>query len=375
MFETVFLFSEAIIIVLFGLCTDYKMGMGINDVSDATQELVREDTQTVYPMWQDIHVMVYIGYGFLMVYLKTHSWTAVGFNFLLSAFAFQIAILIVPFWHMVFKNKFERIPLNVDTLVVGDFAAAACMICYGALLGKADLFQMWLLLIFLVIFYGLNEGIGVEVFGAIDNGGAMFIHTFGAYFGLTASYFFHSTKAVEDKELRAVGGYTSQYVAMAGTIFLYLYWPSFNAALANPISQQRIIINTALAISASCIGACATARLIYCRLDMEIMLNATIAGGVIIAACCEMVVDPFAAIILGSGIGIISSLGYAYLSKALQKAIGLHDTCGINNRHGIPGILGGFMSAIFAATAGRKFSDAGLKIVFPKVGDARSLQQ
>lgn len=273
--------------------------------------------QTVYPLWQDIHVMVYIGYGFLMVFLKTHSWTAVGFNFLLSAFAFQIAILIVPFWHMVFQNKFTRIPLTVDTMVTGDFAAAACMICYGALLGKADLFQMWLLLIFLVIFYGLNEGIGVEVFGAVDKGGAMFIHTFGAYFGLTASYFFQSGKAIEDKEQRAVGGYTSQYVAMAGTIFLYMYWPSFNAALAPAISQQRIIVNTALSISASCICACGTARLIHGRLDMEIVLNATIAGGVIIAACCEMITDPFASIILGSGSGIISALGFAYLSKAL----------------------------------------------------------
>jgi ammonium transporter Rh len=60
-----------------------------------------------------------------------------------------------------------------------------------------------------VIFYGLNEGIGVQVFYAADVGGSMFIHTFGAYFGLTASYFFQSGKAIKDKEQRAVGGYTS----------------------------------------------------------------------------------------------------------------------------------------------------------------------
>jgi ammonium transporter Rh len=147
-FETVFLISEIIVIVLFALCTDYKLGMGVKDVSSGVVDGTRENMQSVYPMWQDVHVMIYIGFGFLMVFLKTHSWTAVGFNFLLSAFAFQLALLIVPFWHMVFKNKFERIPLNVNTLVVGDFAAASCMICYGALLGKVDLFQMWLLVIF-----------------------------------------------------------------------------------------------------------------------------------------------------------------------------------------------------------------------------------
>lgn len=35
-FETVFLISEVIIIVLFAFCTDYKAGMGIRDVSEAT---------------------------------------------------------------------------------------------------------------------------------------------------------------------------------------------------------------------------------------------------------------------------------------------------------------------------------------------------
>ena len=81
---------------------------------------------------------------------------------------------------------------------------------------------------------------------------------------------------------------------MAGTIFLYLYWPSFNAALAPAINQQRIVVNTALSMSASCICACSTARLIHGKLDMEIVLNATLAGGVIIGACVDMIVDPFA---------------------------------------------------------------------------------
>ena len=135
--------------------------MGVKDVSAGVIEETREKMQSIYPMWQDVHVMIYIGFGFLMVFLKTFSWSAVGFNFLLSAWAFQIAMLIVPFWHQVFKNDFHAIHLDVTTLVVGDFAAAACMITFGAILGKADLFQMWLLISLEVVFYGLNEGIGV----------------------------------------------------------------------------------------------------------------------------------------------------------------------------------------------------------------------
>ena len=51
-------------------------------------------------MFQDVHVMIFIGFGFLMVFLKTHSWTSVGYNFLIAAYALQITILIVNFFHM-----------------------------------------------------------------------------------------------------------------------------------------------------------------------------------------------------------------------------------------------------------------------------------
>jgi len=211
---------------------------------------------------------------------------------------------------------------------------------------------MWVLVTFQIIFYGLNEGICVEVLKAVDLGGSMYIHTFGAYFGLTATYFFEPAKAIADKEQRGVGGYTSQYVAMIGTLFLYMFWPSFNAALAPAISQQRVVVNTAIAISSSCICACGVARIIYGKLDMEIMLNATLSGGVIIGACSDVVVTPGASIIIGGFGGIFSALGFAYLSKALQRSIGLHDTCGVHNLHGIPGVLGGCIGAVAASIAG-----------------------
>ena len=63
----------------------------------------------------------------------------------------------------------------------------------------------------------------------------MYVHTFGAYFGLAASYFFviEKTKAsLASENSNAVGGYTSQTIAMVGTLFLFMYWPSFNGALA-----------------------------------------------------------------------------------------------------------------------------------------------
>lgn len=81
-----------------------------------------------------------------------------------------------------------------------------------------------------MIFYGLNEAIGVVVFKATDMGGTIFIHTFGAYYGLAASYFFSPSRAAKSNNLK--DSYQSNTVAMVGSIFLWMFWPSFNGALA-----------------------------------------------------------------------------------------------------------------------------------------------
>jgi len=158
---------------------------------------VKQTMQSYYPAWQDVHVMIYIGFGFLMVFLKSSSWTAVGFNYMLSAWAFQWAILCVGFWHQTFGHEdYHKIHLNINSMIIGDFAAAAAMITFGAILGKADLFQLWILITLEMMFYGLNDALTVEVYHAVDIGGSMVIHTFGAYFGLAASYFFQNKKAI-----------------------------------------------------------------------------------------------------------------------------------------------------------------------------------
>jgi len=41
-----------------------------------------------YPMFMDIHVMIYFGYGLMYTFLKKNSWTAVGHNFMIASYAF-----------------------------------------------------------------------------------------------------------------------------------------------------------------------------------------------------------------------------------------------------------------------------------------------
>ena len=87
--------------------------------------------------------MIFVGFGFLMVFLKTHSWTSVGYNYLIAAYAMQISILIVGFWHQALEKEdmddWTKISLDIPSLIVGDFGAGAVLITFGAVLGKCSL--------------------------------------------------------------------------------------------------------------------------------------------------------------------------------------------------------------------------------------------
>jgi ammonium transporter Rh len=78
-------------------------------------------------------------------------------------------------------------------------------------------------------FWCLNESLVILKIEAADIGGTMVIHMFGAYFGLVCSYFFKPKEAIASKE--NVSSYNHNLTAFLGTIFLFMYWPSFNGAL------------------------------------------------------------------------------------------------------------------------------------------------
>ena len=116
----------------------------------------------------------------------------------------------------------------------------------------------------------------------------MFVHTFGAYFGLACSARFTSKKLCKKWKRFNGGDYTSQLLAMVGTVFLWCYWPSFNAVLAGGNSQMRIVCNTVLSLTASCIAAFSMSSYFHKgKFCMDDVLNATLAGGVIVGTTSD----------------------------------------------------------------------------------------
>lgn len=313
--------------------------------------------------------MIFVGFGFLMVFLKTHMWTSVGFNYLIACWVIQLAVILIPFWRMVMEKHWDYINTDMGILINADFCAGAVLITFGVLLGKVSWGQLFFLGTFECFFYCLNLAILEVALRVNDIGGSMGIHTFGAFFGLAASFWFQPKVGIENAQGRCGGGYNSQTLAMIGTLFLFMFWPSFNSAMLTGVLQQRGVVNTYIAISASCLTSCFVATIIKGKFDMEVMLNSTLAGGVAIGACCDMITYGVYSFLIGMIAGTISCLGYLKANASAQSTIKLHDTCGVQFLHGWPGVLGGICSSICAAAIPYFENDNGMAIqsLFPLV--------
>lgn len=107
---------------------------------------------------QGVAVMVFIGFGFLMTFLHTYSWSAVGYNFLMSALAVQWTIIVQGFFRCAYTGNWGSINLDIFSLITGNFGAAALMISFGAVLGKTSATQLIVMTIFEMAFYSMSEG-------------------------------------------------------------------------------------------------------------------------------------------------------------------------------------------------------------------------
>ncbi|KAA8595581.1 rh family, C glycoprotein a [Etheostoma spectabile] len=305
-----------------------------------------------YPSFQDVHVMIFVGFGFLMTFLKRYSFSGVGFNFLIAAFGLQWALLMQGWFHTLDPAD-GKVYIGVENLINADFCVAGSLIAYGALLGKVSPVQLMVVTLFGVTLFAVEEYIILNLLHCRDAGGSMVIHAFGGYYGLAISRVLYRPNLHQSKRLMG-SVYHSDIFAMIGTLFLWMFWPSFNSAITNHgDGQHRAVINTYLALASSVLTAVAISSMSQKKgkLDMVHVQNATLAGGVAMGTAAEFMISPYGSLIVGFCCGIISTFGYLFVTPFLEKYLKIQDTCGIHNLHAVPGMLGGFLGAIVAAAA------------------------
>ncbi|XP_050714961.1 ammonium transporter Rh type B-like [Eriocheir sinensis] len=305
----------------------------------------------VYPMLGDVQVMVLVGFGFLMTFLRRYGHSALGLTLLLVSFALQISLLIDG---AATASPNGTVTITIHSLLNGNFAAAAMLISVGAVLGRTSPTQLLFLTLMEVPVYTLNAHICLSVLGIVDHGGSIVIHVFGAFFGLGFSKCV-CRKALEPQHPQASSSSTSDTFAMIGSLFLWLYWPSFNAVLVEgAAARSRAVLNTYLALMGStfCTFIVSSWTHMKNKWAMTHVQNATLAGGVGAGAVAGLILYPWGALLLGCFAGVLSTLGYTYLQGLLEAKLGLQDTCGVLHLHGLPGVFSALVSigsALFAS--------------------------
>jgi ammonium transporter Rh len=305
--------------------TDYKL----SDAKDL-------DKKSIYNFYVGVALMMFVGFGYLMTFLKSYGLGAVGFTALITCLGVE--------WALCIEQLMAVGTISVDLYAIlnGNFAVAAVLISFGALIGKISPTQVVVLTVIELVCYCANKVYFLTNTLAIaDCGGTVIIHLFGCYFGLACSTYLGVSK---DSDLNG-SIYTSDLFSLIGTVFLWLFWPSFVAgALPAGDGQDMALINTVMALLASTvITFILTPVFSEGRLATVPIQNATLAGGVSIGATANLPLGPFGATLIGLIAGAISTYGFCKQDDIIPGKV---DTCGINNLHGMPSIFGGIASAI-----------------------------
>jgi ammonium transporter Rh len=312
-----------------------------------------------------IHIMamLLVGFGFLMVFVRKYGRSALTATFLLVSTSIPIYIFAKG---MGFLG--DHVSEEIDKLIFAEFGAASLLIAAGAVLGRLKMPQYILLGILFIVFYMFNEwvvlggGLGlISVGTVIDTGGSIVIHAFGAIFGLGVALTM-TTKQEFEKTIETDAN--SDRFSMLGSMMLWIFWPSFCAALVTPEQMPHTVVNVIIALCGSTIATYLFSVSLRKKVSIADIANAALAGGVAIGSTCADA-SHTVALIIGILAGGLSTFGFAVIQSKQQKWMKLIDTCGVTNLHGLPGLMGGLaaLPVIHGLNMGSQLSGIGLTIV------------
>ena len=362
LFYVLLLLTQVIAAIFYGVFHDH-----IGDIADPRADAVSQQARK-YPIFQDIHIMVYVGIGFLFAFLKRYRLSGVTEVFWLAAITVQYYFL----WNALFFGAWRTYGhffTSTLDLIKGEFCAISMVVAFGALVGKANNLQLLISVLVGILLYSVNEQILFTSLDVRDIGGSMYIFVFGAFYGLGISWMLNFKEAKNNRNF--VTDVNSNSFGLIGTLFLWCFFPSFNSALAaDDLSANIAVVNTYFCLIGSVLGAYLISKIVWKgKFHVEHILNATLVGGILMGSGADILRESFVAYIVGGCGGILSALSFTYFSKVLQK-LGLVDVAGIFHTFAIPGLIGGLLSAIYRA---RYFDRGGIQVAGTFISFAISL--
>ncbi len=245
------------------------------------------------------------------------------------------------------------------------FVATAMSIVSGAV---AERMKLWAFLIFAVVMTGFiypMEGAwtwgGADVFGMYNLGdlgfsdfaGSGIVHMAGAAAALAGVLLLGARKGKygPNGEIRAFPG-ANMPLAALGTLILWMGWFGFNGGsvlklgdVGSANAVAMVFLNTNAAAAGGAIAALITARLMFGKADLTMLLNGAIAGLVVITAE-PSTPTALTATIWGALGGVLVVLSIVTLDK-----LRIDDPVGAISAHGVCGLLGLLLVPITNADA------------------------
>ncbi|MFN3467885.1 MAG: ammonium transporter, partial [Candidatus Brocadiales bacterium] len=305
------------------------MIVGIAPGAGATEEkaahVTIDQVVNVQKYNRSIHVMamLMVGFGFLMVFVKKYGRSAVTATYLLVSIAIPVYIYING------KGYIGEPKIEVDRLLLAEFAAASLLICAGAPLGRLKMSQYLLLGLIFTPCYMINEwvllesGLGlIPKGGFVDTGGSILIHAFGALFGLGVIM---TMTTKEEFAVPVESDHTSDQFSMLGSMVLWLFWPSFCAGLVEPGQVPFTAVNVFLSLCGATIATYYVSSTLRGKIAIGDVANAALAGGVGVGATCDTATHTMA-FIIGILAGALSTIGFVAIQPALQNKVKGIDT-------------------------------------------------
>ncbi len=314
------------------------------------KESVMTDTENEFMYEKSIHILVMLlmGFGFLMVFIRKYGYTSITATYLAVALSLPPYMLVRPYlW-----GSGENISIaNISMLLFAEFAAASLLIAIGGPLGRVNTSQYLLIGLLFTPSYAINEwflfsGAVIPIGAFLDTAGSVMIHAFGAYFALGMTIMLTTKK---ESEMSVETSIRSNEFALLGSAALWIFWPSFCSALVAVDKIPLVAINTVLALCGATLATYVFTILFNSKIEVSDIANASLAGGVAIGATVANV-TPGWSMLIGLIAGTISVVGHVIIQPRLQKATGGVDTCGVHNLHGMPGIFGGIVALALVAS-------------------------
>ncbi|KFQ25271.1 RH-like [Mesitornis unicolor] len=293
-----------------------------------------------YPAFQDVNHMVIFGFGFFLTFLKRYGFSSIGFNLLIVGLGVQCSVLIEGLEALLLQRAKED---GLKRITRAAVSMTAVVISTGAVLGKTNSMQLILMTVVEIIVFCLSRSLNTTFLQIADDVSMMHVHLFGAYFGLAVASRFSEPSPKSEKNTSTV---KSDLWSMLGTLFLWVFWPSFNSILVE--NRRKAIYNTYFALAASAVTAFMLSVLTTKdgKFRMTHIHSAVLAGGVTVGYAAQSIDYPWIAMILGLLASVITILGSYCLQRCLNPALKIHDSSGVHFTFGLPAVLGALAQII-----------------------------